>query len=121
MKAMRSKAPLLTLVLASVSALVIVLGRPVGVAADDSIKELQFRDGHFEPSTLTISANAPVKLRVKNTSANPIEFESFELNRERVVPPGQVITVFLPALSPGTYHFFDDFHRDVPQGTLIVK
>ncbi len=118
---MRSKAPLLILFLASVSALAIVLGCPVNVLAGDAVQELRFRDGHFEPATLTISANAPVKLRVKNTAANPIEFESFELNRERVVPPGQVITVFLPALSPGTYHFFDDFHRDVPQGTLIVK
>ena len=118
---MRSKVPLLTLFLASVSALAIVFGYPVNVLASDAVRELQFRDGHFEPSTLTISANTPVKLRVKNTAASPIEFESVELNRERVVPPGQVITVFLPALSPGTYHFFDDFHRDVPQGTLIAK
>jgi hypothetical protein len=118
---MRSKAPLLTLFLASVSVLVIVFSVPVSAVASDPVQELQFRDGHFEPATLTIDANAPVKLRVKNAAANPIEFESFELNRERIVPPGQVITVFLPSLSPGTYHFFDDFHRDVPQGTLIAK
>lgn len=118
---MRSKTPLLALLMASGLASIIALACPVGAAADDSIQELQFRDGHFEPATLTVSANAPVKLRVKNTTANPIEFESFELNRERVVPPGGAITVFLPSLSPGTYHFFDDFHHDVPQGTLIAK
>jgi len=118
---MGSKPFLLTLFLAGFSALAIALGHPVGAAADDSIQELQFRDGHFEPASLTISANAPIKLRVRNAAANAIEFESFELNRERVVPPGQVITVFLPALSPGTYHFFDDFHHEVPQGTLIAK
>jgi len=118
---MHSRTSLFILFVAAVSALAFTFGPPVGVLAGDSVQDLEFRDGHFEPSTLSVSANAPVKLRVKNTTTNPIEFESFELNRERVVPPGGVITVFLPALSPGIYHFFDDFHHDVPQGTLIAK
>lgn len=102
-------------------ALGVVLAGPAGAAADDGVQEIQFRNGRFEPASLTINANAPVKLRVRNADGAPIEFESFELNRERVVPPGQVVTVFIPSLSPGTYHFFDDFHREVPPGTLIVK
>ncbi len=109
------------LLLAIVIATGLALSCPLTATADDSIQELRFHDGHFDPSSLTVSANTPLKLRVRNTTANPIEFESFELNRERVVPAGGVITVFLPALSPGTYHFFDDFHHDVPQGTLIAK
>lgn len=86
---MRSKAFLLTVFLASVSALVFALGCPLDVLAGDAVQELRFRDGHFEPATLTISANAPVKLRIKNDAPNPIEFESSELNRERVVPPAR--------------------------------
>lgn len=95
-------------------ALGIILTCPPGAAADDGVQEIKFRNGRFEPASLTINANAPVKLRVRNADGAPIEFESFELNRERVVPPGQAVTVFLPSLSPGSYQFFDDFHREVP-------
>ena len=118
---MRSATRLMLQMMVGAFALGVVLAGPAGAAADDGVQEVQFRDGHFEPAILTISANAPVKLRVRNADGAPIEFESFELNRERVVPPGQVVTVFIPSLSPGTYHFFDDFHREVPPGTLIVK
>jgi hypothetical protein len=118
---MRSVTRLTLHLMAGAFALGIVLAYPARAVADDTIQEVQFRDGRFEPASLTISANAPVKLRVRNADGAPIEFESFELNRERVVAPGQVVTVFIPSLSPGTYHFFDDFHREVPPGTLIVK
>jgi len=52
---------------------------------------------------------------------NALEFESFSLNRETVVEPGQSITVRLPALSPGSYDFYDDFHQDVPEGSIVAK
>ena len=35
--------------------------------------------------------------------------------------PGETIIVHLPALSPGTYDFYDDFHQDVPEGTIVAK
>ena len=54
-----------------------------------------------------------------NQGSSAIEFESFELNRERVVQPGQTIIVKLPKLDPGQYHFFDDFHRET-HGVLVV-
>ncbi len=82
---------------------------------------LSFRDGRFEPATLTVPANAPVALRVTNLSGETIEFESFRLNRERVIDPGGTITVQLPALSPGTYDFYDDFHQAVPEGAIVAK
>lgn len=48
-----------------------------------------------------------------------MEFESFELNRERVVQPGQTVTVYLSGLAPGRYEFFDDFHQ-ARRGTLVI-
>ena len=62
-----------------------------------------------------------MKFRVTNDDADPIEWESFELHRERVVKPGETITVNIPALSAGTYKFFDDFHKSTPGGLIIVK
>jgi hypothetical protein len=89
--------------------------------ADDAQPQLKFADGHFEPASLNVAAGAPIQLIVLNQSSSPIEFESFELNRERVVQPGQTITVKLPKLEPGKYHFFDDFHHEVAQGTINAQ
>ena len=60
-------------------------------------------------------------IKVVNGSTETIEFESFKLNREKAVTPGETIIVHLPALSPGTYDFYDDFHQDVPEGTIVAK
>jgi len=89
--------------------------------ADEQPPQITFAKDHFEPASFNIAAGAPIKLTVMNQGDAPIEFESFELNRERVVQPGQTITVQLPRLDPGQYHFFDDFHREVPQGTITAK
>jgi hypothetical protein len=89
--------------------------------ADDTPTQIDFTNGHFQPASLKIAANTPIKLKVRNDGESAIEFESFELNRERVVQPGQTITVQLPKLDPGQYHFFDDFHHDVPQGTITAQ
>ena len=90
-------------------------------ADDASPPEVKFTDGHFEPASFDVTAGKPIKLTVLNEGKSAIEFESFELNRERVVQPGQTITVQLPKLDPGQYHFFDDFHHDVAQGTITAK
>jgi plastocyanin len=89
--------------------------------ADQPAPQLRFADGRFEPATLDITAGAPVRLTVINSGSSAVEFESFELNRERVVPPGRSITVLLPRLDPGQYHFFDDFHHDAGQGTITAR
>jgi len=64
----------------------------------------------FAPGTLTVPAGVRVKLLVKNTRGLPSEFESFDLNREQIVPSGGTITVWIGPLSPGKYKIFDDFN-----------
>ncbi|MGH7880856.1 MAG: cupredoxin domain-containing protein, partial [Candidatus Binataceae bacterium] len=49
------------------------------------------------------------------------EFESFKLNREKAISPGETMIVHLPALSAGSYDFYDDFHQDVPEGSIVAK
>jgi hypothetical protein len=58
---------------------------------------------------------------VTNGEAIPVEFESFELHRERVVQPGETITVNMPPLAAGSYKFFDDFNDKTPQGEIVAK
>jgi len=115
---MSSKARGMALVFAGLAAL--ALG-PISRADDEALPVVRFHDGKFEPDELVVQANTPFRLRVVNANAEAIEFESFELNRERVVLPGSEIVVYLPPLNPGSYKFFDDFHHSAGEGTITAK
>jgi hypothetical protein len=90
-------------------------------SAENSETQIRFENRRFTPQTLTVPAGQPLMIRVLNSSKETIEFESFKLNLEKVVDPGGQINVRLPALSAGTYDFYDDFHNDVPQGSIVAK
>ncbi|HZP61640.1 MAG TPA: cupredoxin domain-containing protein [Opitutaceae bacterium] len=85
------------------------------------VVEINFNHHRFIPEKIEISAGQSVVIRVVNASQERIEFESFKLNREKVVEPGRTVTVHLPALAPGSYDFFDDFHDDVPEGVIVAR
>jgi hypothetical protein len=89
--------------------------------AEDVVVELRFENRKFIPQTLNVPANRPFKIRIVNASKEAIEFESFKINREKVVGPGETATINVPALKAGSYDFYDDFHRDVPEGTIVAK
>lgn len=112
-------APLLALTLARLTG----FGLATLARADDEAATpvLRVENGRFEPTELVVQANTPIRLKVVNAGKDAIEFESFDLNRERVVAPGQEIVVYLPALEPGTYKFFDDFHRDAGRGAIQAR
>ena len=101
--------------------LLVAVALPARARADDTVVELRFENRRFVPQTIAVPANQPFKIRITNASKEAIEFESFKLNREKVVGPGETVIVLLPALRPGSYDFYDDFHQDVPEGTITVK
>jgi len=113
-------APSITAAAIASLAILAVFAPPSARAADDS-SHLRFRAGAVEPASLTLPANTPVKLLVTNDGDAAVEFESFELHRERVVQPGQTITVYIPALPPGTYPFFDDFSHGAVKGEIVSR
>lgn len=75
----------------------------------------------FQPNELTVPAGQKITLTVKNLNATPSEFESSDLNREKVVTGGSAITVNIGPLRPGSYEFFDDFSADTPHGHIVAK
>ncbi len=93
---------------------------PFAAAADTPEYTLSIRNHRYVPSELTIPANTKVKLLVVNEDATPEEFESHELNREKIVTGKATITVYVGPLKPGRYPFFGDFHQDTAQGALIA-
>ena len=89
--------------------------------ADDATFKLTIRDHRFEPAELVVPAGQKIKLEIKNMDATPEEFESYELNREKVVPAKATVVIFVGPLKPGRYPFFGDFNKDTAKGVLIVK
>ena len=78
--------------------------------------------GHrFVPAEMTVPAGRKIKLTVVNNDASPEEFESYELNREKVVAGKGRIVVFVGPLRPGRYPYFGEFHMDTAKGTLIAE
>jgi len=102
--------------------LLLVLSMACAVAhAADYEAKLAIRDHKFDPAQLEVPAGAKIKLTIENQDVTPEEFESTELNREKVVVGKGTITVFLGPLDAGKYHFFGDFHQETAQGDVVVK
>lgn len=103
------------------SALLILLSGGFDRArAEETTYALMIHDGRFEPSTLAVKAGVKFKLIVSNKGIKPAEFESAELNREKVVPAGGSVPVYIGPLSPGSYPFFDDFDQK-NRGQIVAK
>ncbi len=90
------------------------------VHAQNPTFSIAIHDNAFDPPELTVPAGQKIELRVTNERAAASEFESAELRREKVVTPGQQITVYVGPLRPGTYEFFDDFNPQT-RGHLIAR
>lgn len=90
-------------------------------AANADDPQLIIKDHKFQPERLEVPAGVKFKLMVRNNDPTAEEFESFQLNREKVVPPGKEIPVFLGPLDRGEYPFFGDFHQDTAKGVLVAK
>ena len=82
---------------------------------------LRIKDNRFVPAELEVPANTKFELLVVNEDPTPEEFESHELNREKIVTGGGQIVVPIGPLKPGRYPFFGEFHMKTAQGALIAK
>jgi hypothetical protein len=82
---------------------------------------IEIRDHLFYPSELVIPADTKVKVIVANLDPTPEEFESYELNREKVIMGGARAIIFLGPLPAGTYPFFGEFNPKTAQGTVKAQ
>lgn len=88
--------------------------------AQPKVFELFLKDHLFMPSTLYVPAGEKVKLVIHNQDPTPEEFESFSLNREKVILGQSQGVVFIGPLQPGEHAFMGEYNPDTARGLIIV-
>lgn len=87
-------------------------------ADDMPVFRIEFNDGVIRPLLLEVPAETTFKIELLNTGQTPVEFESIELRKEKVLAPQSQSFLVIKRLSPGDYKFFDDFHLDMPYAVI---
>ncbi len=82
---------------------------------------LECNNGVFTPQRLQVPAGQKFKVEIFNTGTEAIEFESLQLRKEKALNPGGQSFVVIYPLDAGEYKFFDDFHIQVGQGSLVAR
>ncbi|RLJ65230.1 cupredoxin domain-containing protein [Sulfurisoma sediminicola] len=90
-------------------------------AADDVEVAVAIRDHRFEPAELRVPANRKVKLLVENHDATAEEFESHELNREKIVPAKGKVAIYIGPLASGRYPFYGEYHDKTARGVVVAE
>jgi hypothetical protein len=103
--------------------LIIILGM-LAVPSAFASPALEFRlklEGNlFFPSRLEIPANKKIRLIIINLDSTPEEFDSFDLNREKVIYPQRQAVIYVGPLKPGEYEFFGEYNPNTARGVLIA-
>lgn len=90
------------------------------LAADAEVT-LVIRDHRFTPTEIRVPAGQKIKLVVHNQDATPEEFESHQLNREKLIAPGAKASIFIGPLKPGRYAFVGEFNEKTARGVVIAE
>lgn len=93
----------------------------VNAWAETPVIQIDIQNHLFFPSEIVIPENTKVKLIINNKDATDEEFESYELNREKVILGNHKGIIFIGPLPAGEYPFFGEFFPKTAQGKIIVK
>lgn len=93
----------------------------VAARAADPTFEITIREHRFDPVETRIPAGERVTIYVINADATAEEFESTELNIEKIIPGGAKTRVKVGPLDPGQYKIFGEFHEETAQGHIIAE
>ena len=90
-------------------------------AEDQKVYQIIIKDHKFEPAQLNIPAGQKIKLTIENKDSTPEEFESYSLNREKLVAGNKQIIIYIGPVKAGTYSYFGDFHPQTAKGELVAQ
>ncbi|NVZ38486.1 cupredoxin domain-containing protein [Pseudomonas sp. 21615526] len=97
----------------------LLLALPVAAQADQLVT-LVIQNHTFSPSTFEVPAGERFRIQLTSHDESVDEFESYDMKFEKIIVPGNTITVFAGPLHPGTFTFFDDYHPDQAKGTVTA-
>ena len=106
--------------LARLLCVLVGLSAPRAWGADPDFT-LVIRDHRFEPAELHVPAGKKIRIVIDNQDSTPEEFESHELNREKVVPAKSKVPVYVGPLAPGRYPFVGEFNARTAEGALVAR
>ena len=103
----------------SAAALALLLSPLFAFAAEEVT--IIIKDHKFTPSEVRIPAGQKVKLVIDNQDLTPEEFESAELNREKIIPGKSKGSVYVGPLKAGKYPFVGEFNQATAHGMIIAE
>lgn len=106
--------------LARTCAALLVFGAGCVLAAEPEAL-LVIKNNRFDPAELKVPSGKRVKLTVHNQDGTAEEFESHDLNREKVIPPGGKAVIYIGPLKPGRYSFVGEFHEATAKGVIVAE
>jgi len=83
--------------------------------------QLRIKDHRFIPAEVRVPANRRFRLVVLNEDPTPEEFDSYALNREKVIAGGTRGAIYIGPLAPGRYEFVGEFHEATAKGAVIAE
>ncbi|WP_425314326.1 cupredoxin domain-containing protein [Psychrosphaera aestuarii] len=96
----------------------------LGVVGFDSLADdfrVVLKNHVFVPAEIIVPAGKKVRLVIYNQDESAEEFDSFDLNREKVLFPNKKAVIFIGPLKAGRYEYFGEFHPESAQGVVIAK
>jgi plastocyanin len=82
---------------------------------------LTIKDHRIQPAELEVPAGKAFTLNVTNQDATAEEFESNDLDIEKIIAGGQSAVINVDALDPGRYEFYGEYHEDSAKGAIVAK
>lgn len=109
-----------TMTLAILTLTAALISAQTAVAADNTYTVV-IQNHRFQPAELVVPAGQKIKLTVENRDSTPEEFESYDLNREKIIAGKSTATIYLGPLTSGRYRFFGEFNPKTAQGVIVAK
>ncbi len=110
-----------TLLLSFAGALISASLLATGAYAAEPELLLVIKNHRFEPAELKVPAGKRLKLVVHNQDSTAEEFESHDLNREKIVPAGGKVSIFIGPLKAGRYTFAGEYNEATAKGVVIAE
>ena len=82
---------------------------------------ITIKDHQFTPAEIRVPVGKKLKLIIDNQDTTAEEFESHELNREKIIAPKSRGSVYIGPLTAGQYPFFGEFIPATARGVVIAE